>query len=470
MAVDRPNIVFFLTDDQRFDTIRAWGNEAIHTPNMDRLVRAGVSFTRAHIPCGTSGAVCMPSRAMLHSGRSLFHLEGAGQRIPPQHETLAETLRRNGYQTFGSGKWHNGTAAFHRGFADGDEIFFGGMADHWNVPAYHYDPSGRYDTVCAWIENWQTDNTVRRRRCDHIHAGRHSSEIIAEAGLRFLREASRAQPFFLYLSFLAPHDPRSMPEEFLNLYNPDDMVLPPNVLGGHPFDTGALHIRDEMLAGFPRQPAEIRRHIAEYYAMISHLDAQIGRVLDDLDRRGLTESTLLVFAGDNGLALGQHGLMGKQNCYEHSVRVPLIFAGPGLPRDVRSDAYAYLFDVFPTLCDLLGIDIPASVEGISLAPVCRCPERGGQRSSLYFAYTDTQRAVKNERYKLIEYVIDGRHTMTQLFDLVADPWERENLAFTGEYAGVVAEMRRLLEECRDEWDDPDSEWGRRFWQGMEHVG
>jgi len=299
MATQRPNVVFFFTDDQRFDTIRALGNEAIHTPNMDRLVQRGVAFTHAHIPCGTSGAVCMPSRAMLHSGRTLFHLDGAGECIPTDHTTLGQALRANGYRTFGTGKWHNGPESYHRSFSDGDEIFFGGMADHWNVPAYHYDPTGRYDQVCLIVDDPHRSNATRERRCDHVHAGRHSSELMCGAAIDWLRAYDDADPFFMYVSFLAPHDPRTMPREFLEMYGPDAITLPPNFMGGHPFDNGELHIRDEMLARFPRTPEETRRHLAEYYAMITHLDAQMGRVMDVLQAKGLVENTIIVFAGDN---------------------------------------------------------------------------------------------------------------------------------------------------------------------------
>ncbi|MBN2449440.1 MAG: sulfatase-like hydrolase/transferase [Lentisphaeria bacterium] len=467
MASKRPNICFFFTDDQRFDTLSALGNRVVATPNMDRLVREGVAFTQAHIPCGTSGAVCMPSRAMLHSGRTLFHLQGAGEGIPPEHTTLGEAFRASGYCTFGTGKWHNGPAAYQRSFGAGDEIFFGGMADHWNVPAYHYDPSGRYDRTCPWIENWQTDNTVKQRRCDHVHAGKHSSELIAEAALRFLdsRQAGDRDPFLLYLSFLAPHDPRSMPREYLDRYDPAAIVLPPNFAAGHAFDTGALQIRDEKLAGFPRTPAEIRRHMAEYYAMITHLDAQIGRVLARFDALGLTGDTLFVLAGDNGLAVGQHGLMGKQNCYDHSVRVPLVISGAGVTPGVRCDAYVYLLDLFPTLCEVAGIAIPSSVEGASFAPALTGGEACG-RETLYFAYTDLQRAVKDRRYKLIEYVVGGRHTATQLFDLQEDPWETRDLSALPEQRSRLAGLRQELLAWRERWDDAASPWGQRYWAGM----
>jgi arylsulfatase A-like enzyme len=255
-----------------------------------------------------------------------------------------------------------------------------------------------------------------------------------------------------------------MPSEFLELYDTDEIELPPNFAGGHPFDNGELHIRDEMLAGFPRTPEETRRHISEYYAMISHLDSQIGRVLEALEEAGLADDTIIVLAGDNGLAVGQHGLFGKQNCYDHSVRVPLVFAGPGVPEGQRTDAYAYLFDVFPTLCELTGIQVPQSVEGRSLGRVIRDPGEKC-RESLYFAYTGKQRAVKDDRHKLIEYVVDGRHTMTQLFDLQADPWELNNLADDTACAEILAALRGQLRAYRDRWDDAATEWGQRFWSG-----
>jgi arylsulfatase A-like enzyme len=378
---------------------------------------------------------------------------------------MGEMLRRNGYRTFGTGKWHNGRESFNRSFCEGDEIFFGGMADHWNVPAYHYDPSGKYAAVRPWIENWQLDNGLKYRRCDHIHAGKHSSELLADAALEFLKTGTGAGPFLLYLSFLAPHDPRSMPAEYRAMYDPAAIDLPPNFMAGHPFDTGALRIRDELLAGFPRNPAEIRRHIAEYYAMITHLDTQVGRVLAAVEEKGLTDNTIFVFAGDNGLALGQHGLMGKQNCYEHSVRVPLIFAGPGIPRGRRTEAYAYLFDVFPTLCELAGIETPESVEGTSLTSVFHAPDTP-VRDFLYFAYTDTQRAIKDRRFKLIETAVDGAPVVTRLFDLESDPWEQNNLAEEPACRETLTALRREMIRLRNEWDDSQPEWGERFWKRM----
>lgn len=460
----RPNILLFFTDDQRFDTIRALGNEQILTPHLDALVARGTAFTHAFIPGGTCGAVSMPSRAMLHSGRTLFHLEREGQGIPEDHITLGQCLAQAGYQTYGTGKWHNGSASFARSFTDGDEIFFGGMDDHWNVPAYHYDPKGRYDQLCPYVSDpWQS-NELKYRRCDHLSPGKHSTDLFADSALRFLAERDTKRPFFLYVSLMAPHDPRTMPQQYRDLYRPEDIALPANFLPEHPIDTGALRIRDETLAAFPREPDEIRRHIAEYYAMISHLDDALGRLMAALQARGELDSTIVVFAGDNGLALGQHGLMGKQNLYDHSVRVPLIFAGPGIAASERRDGFAYLLDIYPSLCELAGLPLPSSVEGRSLLPMLQ-NEQIKVRDSLYLAYADSIRGLRNSTHKLIEYA-GGE---TQLFDMLVDPLERQNLAAEPEQAALLAEMRSQLYKQAENWDDAAHPVGKAFWTRRQRL-
>ncbi len=460
----RPNVVFLFTDDQRFDALGCAGNPVVRTPHMDALARRGVSFSQACIPGGTSAAVCMPSRAMLNTGRTLFHISGAGEEINPAHTTLGEAFGTAGYHTFAAGKWHNGTAAFKRSFKSGAEIFFGGMADHWNVPVFDFDPSGNYDKRCLFVENPWGSNSTKERCCDHIHAGRHSTDIISEAGIHFLRDYRGNDPYFMYLAFLAPHDPRTMPREFLEMYRPEDIPIPPNFLEAHPFDNGELTVRDEMLAGFPRKQEEIRRHLADYYAMITHLDDRIGRVVAAVEARGELDNTIFVLCGDNGLALGQHGLMGKQSLYEHSIRVPLIFAGPGIPCEVRSPAQAYLLDIFPTLCSLCDVHVPSSVEGIDLSSAMN-PDGYGGRETMYLAYTDKHRGIRTGKWKFIEYVVNDRHSMTQLFNLHKDPWETHNLAANSAYADTLLELRRELHSLCDAWHDKETVWGKTFWKG-----
>lgn len=212
----------------------------------------------------------------------------------------------------------------------------------------------------------------------------------------------------------------------------------------HPFDNGQLIIRDEQLADTPRQPEEIKRHILEYYAMISHLDVQVGRIMDALERSGQLDNTIIVFAGDNGLAVGQHGLMGKQNLYQHSVNVPLLMAGPGIPRGDSTPALCYLIDLFPTLCDLAGAKVPNGLDGRSLVPVIK-REQKTVRNVLHLQYKDLQGAIRKGNTKLIRYWVDGLETL-QLFDLEQDPREVRNLA--GQYPEKVSVLKRELLE----WD------------------
>ncbi|MCK5674432.1 MAG: sulfatase-like hydrolase/transferase [Spirochaetales bacterium] len=186
-------------------------------------------------------------------------------------------------------------------------------------------------------------------------------------------------------------------------------------------------MRDEVLAPYPRTEGEVRQHMAEYYAMIAHLDDAIGRILETLDKQELRENSIIIFAGDNGLALGQHGLFGKQSAYEHSIRVPLIFSGPGIPAGKKQNDLCYLFDIFPTLMELMEIDTPETVEGLSLKASIVGESGQAQRKELYFAYENKLRAVKTGGYKLIEYA-GPDFRQTQLFHLDSDPWEKKNLA------------------------------------------
>ena len=458
----KPNIVFFFTDDQRFDTIATLGNKEIKTPNIDELVNGGTAFTQAHIPGGTVGAVCMPSRAMLHTSKTLFHTEDSGSEIPKEHVLLGEVLQKEGYRTFGTGKWHNGTKSYARSFTDGGEIYFGGMWDHWNVPAYSFDPEGKYDKTRKVINNWAYDNKISTQHCDHINLGKHSSELFSELATDWVHNYDSDEPFFMYISYMAPHDPRTMPDEFLDMYDTETISLPKNFREEHVFEYGIKDMRDEILEKYPRTEKAVKKHIAEYYGMITHLDNELGKVINELKKSGKYEDTIIILAGDNGLALGQHGLMGKQSCYEHSVRVPLIFAGPGIPKNEKRDTYAYLLDIYPTICDLIGVDIPETVEGISLVPAIT-DESIKARDTLYLVYGDLVRAVKNERYKLIEYRTKDLKR-TQLFDIVDDTCEINDLYGQEKYNATVLELRKELEKYRDEWDELNHPIGNRFWE------
>lgn len=443
-AEKKPNIIFLLADDQTRNTINALGNSQVITPNLDKLVADGTFFKNAYIMGAMNGAVCSPSRAMLMTGRALFNIDPTGNTIDPTHTTMPKTLSNAGYHTFHIGKWHNGKPAFTRSFDDGSKIFFGGMHRQYLVPTYEFDKGNDYS----------------KERLN-VPSEKHSSELYADAGVSFLDEYDSEKPFFMYMAFQAPHDPREMPKEYLDMYNPDSINLPENFKAKHPFDNGELDIRDEWLAGYPRTEEEVRANIAAYYAMITHLDSQIGRVLNKLEEKGLADNTIIVFAGDNGLAVGQHGLMGKQNLYEHSINVPLLFKGPGIPKGKTINSFAYLFDIYPTLCELTQTNIPQTVEGQSLKPVLMGNAQQ-VRNGMFFAYKNFQRAVRNDRYKLIKYNVNNE-VVTQLFDLENDPFETTNLAdqpqFRDQLKMMTDLMRAQMTLNNDEADLKKKSWG-----------
>lgn len=453
----RPNVLLVVADDQRFDTVHALGNDRIRTPNLDRLVESGCAFTHHHNAGADRGAVCVPARATLLSGRSLFSLEGPGE-MTTDHPTLPERFGEAGYRTFGTGKWHNGVEAFNRCFDEGEDVFFGGMGNHWNVPVASRHPLGEYPEPRPYRGFSGTGSVWPGRQVfDRYASGTHSSELFADAAVEFVEghlDAAADRPFFAYLATMAPHDPRTAPGEYLSMYDHEELPLPESFRPEHPFDTG-WRGRDEHLEDHPRDPEKVRRHVADYYAMITHLDAQVGRVLDALAARGELADTLVFFTADHGLAVGRHGLMGKQNLYDHSVRVPLLVAGPGVPEAERRDALTCHVDVYPTLCDLAGLDAPESVEGESLVPTVSDPD-ARPRDSVFLAYEDVQRALREERFKLIEYHVDGDRR-TQLFDTERDPAETTDLSDDAAHADRLERLRERLARAQAEAGDPLAE-------------
>ena len=404
----KPNILFFFTDDQRWDTIRALGNPEIQTPNLDRLVAEGFRFNNAYCMGAMVGAVCLPSRTMLATGRSLWRIpEEPRAKTPPLGVPLLPVLLNDaGYETFHSGK-------------AGNACTFSNASFHTNI---------------------ETRNRDANSATEH-----------ADNAIKFLRSHDGKKPFFIYLAPPVPHDPRLAPPEFMKMYDPARITLPKNFMPQHPFDNGELMIRDEKLASHPRKPEEMRRHLADYYATISHMDHEVGRVLDVVKQRGWSDDTIVIFSSDQGLAVGgRHGLMGKQNLYEH-VKPPLILAGPGIPHG-QSDAMVYLYDLFPTICDMAGTEIPAMVEGRSLLPVI-AGKQARVREWLFGAYKDCQRMVRDDRWKLIEYNAGGVRN-TQLFDLQSDPDEVHNLATDPRYAEQLGRLRSLLVKAQKEFGDP----------------
>lgn len=439
------NILLLMSDDHRADAMGCLGNRRVETPFLDRLAEEGCHLQGARIMGGHTPAVCVPSRACLFTGKTCFTASRGiasyadCQTIPPANRLLGEHLRTHGWTCFHTGKWHLDQASLNRCFDQGEAIFLGGMADHFSLPLQHYRHDATYTKATAYVD------------------GRHSTEVFVDAAMQFLDRRRPSDPsFFLSCCFTSPHDPRVAPPEWHARFPGDSIPLPDNFMEAHPFDNGELHVRDEELAAHPRTSAEVRRHLADYYAILAHQDHHMGRLVAHLDRLGLAQDTLVIYTGDHGLAVGSHGLMGKQNCYEHALRIPLILRGPGIPAGTRRQALCHGFDLFPTLCTLLGVSIPAGVEGTCRRNLIHGDEGGGATWS-YAVYMDAMASVTDGRHKLIRTYVraDGRGSdRRQVFDLGRDPSELHDLSADPGYAGIRDTLEATLIEQQTRLGDP----------------
>jgi arylsulfatase A-like enzyme len=440
----RPNVLLIVSDDQRPDTIRALGNPYIDTPNLDRLVQSGTAFPRALVPIPH----CTPSRAEIMTGASTFRNRSAplGRVMDPRMVFWGSTMQQAGYQTWYSGKWMNDGSPKTRGYQETSALFSSGGGGGREKQTYPRSHNGQLVTGYTGWTFKTDDGRVELEK--GIGLTPITDRHIADGAIALLQRRSD-RPFFLHVNFTAPHDPLHLPPGYEQKYAAAGIPLPPNFLREHPFNHGNAGGRDEQMLPVPRDPLEVKRELAAYYAVISHLDEQIGRILGALQAAGKERDTLVIFTSDHGLALGSHGLTGKTNMYEHTVGVPLIMSGPGVPRNQRLAAQTYLRDLYPTVCDLIGARIPDTVEGRSLVPVLR-----GQVKEIhpevygYWHRTDVeaevplQRMIRTDRWKLIFYSHLNRY---QLFDLANDPHELKDLSRDSRHQSTQDELRGKLE-------------------------
>lgn len=429
----RPNILFLFADDQRADTIGAHGNTHIQTPNLDRLAREGFSFRRNYCAGSFSGAVCVASRAMLMTGRHWMNLPENKPQSNWGDSTVLPTLLTNSgnYNSFIIGKWHNGRGTLDKSFANGRSIYMGGMANH---------------------ADFQVQDLSEGKLSPKRDAGGFSSKVFADEAVKFIQSADGEQPFFLYVAFTAPHDPRNPPEAYRRMYYQNRPPLPKNFLPQHPFQNApqATSGRDESLAPWPRTKEVISDQLCEYFGLVTHLDQQVGRIVDALQSSPHAENTIVIYTADHGLAMGSHGLLGKQNVYEQSMRCPLIVRGPGVPKGKSSNALTYVHDLYATICDFAKIEAPNEIDSQNLRPMMD-GKAGSVRDSLFLPFQDNQRAVRDGKWKLHVYP-PINHSL--LFDLSADPHELSNLAEDPAYAGDLKRMQELMETWRIRLGDP----------------
>ena len=277
--------------------------------------------------------------------------------------------------------------------------------------------------------------------------GEPGKEIVDEA-ITFLKGPRDGKPFFMYLAFANPHDPRVAAPKYMEQYDAAKIPLPKNYLPVHPFDNGEMAIRDEKLLPWPRTEEAIRKTHHEYYATITGLDFHMGRLLQTLKESGLMEDTIIIFSADQGIAIGSHGLLGKQSLYDAAMKCPLVVAGPGIPHG-QSDALVYLLDIYPTVCELTGAAAPPGIDGQSFAPVLTGKSKVA-RPELFLSYKNVQRAFRDARWKVIRY---PEVNITQLFDLENDPDEMHDLAGDPERASRRDEMLARLKVAQEKYSD-----------------
>jgi choline-sulfatase len=447
-AEKRPNLLFILVDDQSPYDLKMYNPQStLQSPNLDKLAAQGMVFNGAYHMGSFSGAVCMPSRHMIMCGRTVWHLPPApwgAKTSPPalEQQTIPAVFNRAGYATMRTCKMGNS-----------------------------YEAANKLFTV--------RKDASKRGGTDETGSTWHGDQVMNYLGER---ETTReTKPFLIYYGFSHPHDERDGKPELLAKYgainhtdeaNPPSLhslqpPLPANYLPAHPFDNTDPGVRDEVAVSGVwkrRDEATIRNEIGRQYACSENIDIQIGRVLKKLEDMGELDNTYIIYTADHGIAIGHHGLMGKQNLYQHCWRVPFIVKGPGIKPGSRVDGNIYLLDVLATLCDLAGVAAPETNEGLSFKPVLE-GQKQTMRDVLYGVYSGGgrpgMRCVKQGDWKLIRYeAADRSVNETQLFNLAENPNEllpehgKPNLAKDPKHADKLKEMQTLLLAEMRRLEDP----------------
>ena len=452
---EKPNIVFIFADDQCFETIAALGHPQISTPNLDRLVRRGLTFTRTYNMGSWSGAVCVASRTMLNTGRYLWHAHRVSSDLAAERQAgrfWSDQMQAAGYRTYMTGKWHVKTSP--KDAFDVSGTIRAGMPKDY--------PEGYNRPLIGTPDVWSPSDP---KWGGFWEGGTHWSEVVANEATGFLKEAAqRSEPFFMYLAFNAPHDPRQSPQSFVDRYPAESVFIPTNYLSEYPFKDAigcGVGLRDERLGPFPRTEYAVQVNRREYYALITHMDEQIGRILDSIQATGKQDSTYIFFSADHGLAVGHHGLFGKQNMYDHSVRVPLMIVGPEIPANQQVRDPVYLQDIMATTLELAGVPEADHIQFQSLMPYVRGEGDSVKRDAIYGAYLELQRMIAMDGYKLILYPKIKR---ARLYQTAVDPDEMIDLAGDERYRDVISHLLRRLFELQIETGDtldlkqPFAEW------------
>lgn len=465
-ASSRPNVLLLCVDDLK-PTLGCYGVTRAKTPNLDRLAARGMRFDLAYC----NQAVCAPSRNNLMLGTrsttlGIYDLGTNFRRALPDAVTLTQHFMRHGWRAEGIGK------VYHTGHGNHDD------AASWSVPfqtdkvVEYVRPENSADGQLTREEAFFTNQRLGENRklprgaaweIADVPDNAYADGRIADEGIRRLRAASKRtnQPLFLALGFVKPHLPFTAPKKYWDLYDRESFPLPTRQTppdGAPPYAGKTLLELNqyEPIPERPPVPEDVQRTLIHgYYACVSFVDAQIGRVLDELDQLKLSTNTLIVLWGDHGWHLGDHGMWTKHTNYEQANRIPFIIVAPGVAKaGANTRQLVETVDVFPTLVELAGLPkpvVPQPLDGVSLVPVLRDPAIR-VRDHAYHTFPRQRagqqvigRAIRTERYRLVEWRTPGAAADTadlELYDYQTDPEETRNLA--GERPGVVAELRAIL--------------------------
>ncbi len=444
---NKPDVLFIFIDDLTFDGLNSLGNSQVISPNLDKIVNSGVKFVNNYNMGGWNGAISQASRTQLITGMNIWN--AYNEQETSQFKTLLEErtlwpqmMKDAGYKTYHTGKWHVSHIRPNQIFDEVEGVSGGMMVDYYDFK----NPTNGVPNTYLGYERPLSREDDSWQPWDMAHGGywqngKHWSETQADYIIGYMeRNKESEEPLFMTIAFNAPHDPRQSPKEFVDMYDVDKIKMPKSFQPSHP-DMDLMGcdktLRDEELAPWPRTEYAIQKHSQEYYALITHLDVQIGRIMEELERSGRMDNTLIVLTADNGLAMGKHGLLGKQNMYEHSMKVPLVFAGLGLPKGESRKQLTYMQDLVPTVMELAGVQQPDNMDFVSELNVVKDGKQPSNREVIYGAYLDVQRMVRNERYKLFLIPKAGK---AYLFDVVKDPDEIKNLYGNPKYDAVVKEL------------------------------
>lgn len=447
-AAPHANVLFIAADDLRND-LGCYGDKLVKTPNLDRLARRGLVFNRAYC----QQAVCNPSRASLLTGRRLdnlriWDLPTHLRTTAPDVVTLPQHFKNNGYFTQNIGKvFHN-----FRQEIQGDPA-------SWSVPAVLHFNSHANDK--PQVEGPLPPNLASDPKCEQrdVPDDAYFDGRVAKLAVEALGQLkAKQQPFFLAVGFWKPHSPFNAPKRYWDMYRRADVPLPKNTEWPTDAPRVAWHNGREIRGDNqrPLTPEAIREIRHGYLANISFMDAQIGKVLDELDRQQLTDSTVIVFWSDHGYHLGEHTLWAKTSNFELDARVPLIIATPEMKAaGMTTNSLAELLDLYPTLVELCGLPEASELDGVSLAPVLTSPRREVRAAALsqhprpayYKGAPETMGySIRTDRFRYTEWRDwkSGETRARELYDHRDDPDETRNVAADPKHKGDISECAQQL--------------------------